>query len=91
MKRMRKDTFYRDLANRTSPEAEVCINAINLSVATIEYMRKCIKCGALVPNEAVYAIEKIYKDVESVRKGDVILPQMYYLVYPEKPPDPSSN
>lgn len=87
MARMRVDTVYRHLVNYASGELTY-INTIGLTVNAIQYVRKCVNAGALVPCRD--EVEKIYKDVEGVMEGDVILPQVCYEVYPEKLPDPTN-
>lgn len=87
MARMRTDTIYRRLVNYVPGEL-VYINSIGLTVNAIQYVRKCVKAGALVPCRD--EVEAVYKDVEGVMKGDVILPQVSYEVYPEKLPDPTN-
>ena len=87
MARMRTDTIYRRLVNYVSGEL-VYINSIGITVNAIQYVRKCVKAGALVPCKD--EVEKLYKDVEGVMKGDVILPQVCYEVYADKLPDPTN-
>ena len=87
MARMRTDTIYRRLVNYFPGEL-VYINIINLTGNAVEYVRKCVKVGALVPCKD--EVEALYKDVEGVMKGDVILPQVSYEVYTDKLPDPTN-
>lgn len=87
MARMRIDQLYRKL-NQLCYKSEAFINTIGCSVNCINYIRKCVRVGALVPD--VKEVERMYKDVEGVMKGDVILPQMYYTIYQDKLPDPTN-
>lgn len=54
----------------------IYINAIGLTVNAVEKLKMMIKNGAIIPNRK--EAEKMYKDIESVMSGDVILPQMTY-------------
>lgn len=54
----------------------VFINAINLSENSINLLRTFVKNGVLVPDKV--EVTMMYKDVESVMNGTVILPQMSY-------------
>ena len=58
----------------------IFINAINLSVAGIDQLRRYIKIGILHPKRK--EVEKIIAPlkIESVMCGDIIVPQMMYTV-----------
>lgn len=55
----------------------IYINAINLSENGIDTLKTLVKKGEIMPLKG--EVQKIYKDVESVMKGDTILPQMMYV------------
>ena len=55
----------------------IYINSINLTKKGIDVLREYIKSGVLVPERE--EVEELYKNVEAVMSGDVILPQMTYI------------
>lgn len=55
----------------------IYINSINLTKKGIDVLRRYIKSGVLVPERE--EVEELYKNVEAVMSGDVILPQMTYV------------
>lgn len=52
------------------------INVINLSENGVNLIRDYIKSGILIPDKA--EVEQLYKDIENVMNGNVILPQLNY-------------
>ena len=55
----------------------IYVNSINLTKKGINVLRGYIKSGVLVPERE--EVEDLYKNVEAVMSGDVILPQMTYI------------
>ena len=58
----------------------IFINAINLSLSSIEQLRQYIKIGLLHPDRK--EVEKVIVPlkIEEVMKGEIICPQMTYTV-----------
>ena len=56
---------------------EFYLNSINLTVKAVEKLRALIKAGVVTPVES--EVVKVYKDVDAVMSGDVIIPQMTYI------------
>lgn len=62
---------------KMSKGEKVYINSIALTVKNIETLKNMIKSNILIPDKS--EVEYVYKDVESVMNGDVIIPQMTYI------------
>jgi hypothetical protein len=69
---------FRSCINGVKDNDVVYINSINLSEKSIEELRTYVKNGRLIPVQEV--VVNVYKDIESVMNGEVILPQMDYIV-----------
>lgn len=68
---------FRKAINETKAGETVYINAINLSINSIEAIREYVKSGVLVPVRE--EVEKAYKDVDAVMSGKTVMPQMTYI------------
>lgn len=69
---------FRSCINGVKDNDVVYINSINLSEKSIEELRTYVKNGILILVQEV--VVNVYKDIESVMNGEVILPQMDYIV-----------
>lgn len=63
--------------NKMKKGEKIYINSIGLTVKNIESLKNMIKSNILIPDKS--EVEIVYKDVESVMNGDVIIPQMDYI------------
>ena len=76
---MTKSEFRKEIKSCNNGDV-IFINAISLSVASIDQLREYIKIGLLHPDRK--EVEKVIVPlkIESVMNGDIIVPQMIYTV-----------
>lgn len=67
------------LIDKMVPGECVWVNAISLSVRSIERLRKYIKDGVIAPDEPEMCKSIVHGYEEKYRSGEIICPQMLYI------------
>lgn len=75
---MKNVRSLRKLVNEGESGEMFYMNAIGCSIAMIEQLREYIQSGKVEPLKG--EVEKVYNNVEAVMSGDVIFPQMTYVI-----------